>query len=202
MTLFLHLVLIVMEIIGFTISISKRGAGILAYYTQLSNLVALLSSILLVVEWLLRKRGAREEVTSFMRIVDRMRYLACCMLTMTSLVTVFILTPATGDVREMLFSGSQLYHHTLCPILSVLSFILLEKRATARGDILIPVTVTILYGIIMICLNGAGLYDGPYPFFQVHRIGIPATILWVIVLMVVIALISWGIRRLSKRKGD
>ena len=137
-----------------------------------------------------------------MRIVDRMRYLACCMLTMTSLVTVFILTPATGDVRGMLFSGSQLYHHTLCPILSVLSFILLEKRATARGDILIPVTVTILYGIIMICLNGAGLYDGPYPFFQVHRIGIPATILWVIVLMVVIALISWGIRRLSKKKGD
>lgn len=200
MLLVCHLILIVLELAGFVISIGNRGAGILAYYTELSNLAAIISSVLLVAELIMRKRAGSDQGNGkYHAIVVNLRYLACCMLTMTFLVTVFYLVPITGDPVRMLFSGSQLYHHLLCPVGSTAAFILLEKTGIRRKAVLTPVIITFVYGMIMIALNYADLYDGPYPFFQINRIGVFATILWITGLLAVIILISETIRWLSTR---
>jgi len=131
------------------------------------------------------------------------------MLTMTFIVTVFVLIPMGAGVKRMLFSGNGLYHHLLCPILSVSSYILLEEhtagRKSAKGgrdggwkNILDPVAVTFVYGIIMILLNAVRRFDGPYPFFQVHNQSVPATILWIMVLMALVTVIAYVIHLLGR----
>ena len=121
--------------------------------------------------------------------VTAVRYLATCALVMTFLVTVCVLIPMGGDPKKLLWGGNGLYHHILCPVISTISYIFLEKHA-GRGMIVLPVLVTLVYGLIMLYLNAKNKYDGPYPFFRVHHQTKTATVLWVIILMVVISAIS------------
>lgn len=164
-----------------------RGATLMAYYTQLSNMVALVSTVV----WFIKP---------WHRITEILRYLSSCMLTMTFIVVVCVLIPMGASAREMLLTGSMFYHHLLCPILSVESFLLLENKTPLTPHLLkYPLGVTFVYGITMIILNGFNKFTGPYPFFEVNRQGIPVTILWVIVLMLVILGIAQGIRILANR---
>ena len=176
----LNLVVLALEMRGLSLSISDRKWMILIFYTQLSNLAAALSSLLLVLF------GQPAWVTVF-------RYLSTCMLIMTFLVTVCVLIPMGGDPKKLLWSGNGLYHHVLCPILSSCSYLLVENHAE-RSAILLPVAVTLIYGLVMLYLNAKNKVDGPYPFFRVHKQSVAATVLWMVVLMCVIggtSLLVW-----------
>ena len=175
-----NLVLLILEMIGLTISIRRRKWGILAYYTQLSNLTALFSAAAFL---LLGSRAAG------------LRYLATCMLVMTFLVTLFVLVPMGGGFRKLMLSGNGLYHHTLCPLLSTASWLLWETPHRCPWGV--PVAVTVVYGLIMLYLNGTGRYDGPYPFFRVRHQSRAATVGWILVLIALISLIALGVRHLG-----
>ena len=133
--------MIILELLGFRISISDRRWKIFAYYTQISNLITLVSSSVFLLTdsapWL--------------------RYTSACMLTMTFVVTACILAPFGGGYRNLMLSGNGLYHHTLCPILSVSSYLFWEPHSSAWG---IPVIITFVYGIIMLAMNWKGRFDG------------------------------------------
>ena len=182
MAVIANICVIILEIIGFLISISKRKAEVFAYYTQLSNMVTLLSSVVLLV--------AGSSVLS-----STLRYLSSCMLTLTFFVTVFVLVPQLEDgFHKLMLSGNGLYHHTLCPAISIASYFLWEPHA---GAVLLPVVLTFLYGILMLALNYLKKYDGPYPFFRVHNQSATATVLWMCVLTGAIALISLAVARIA-----
>ena len=173
----LNLIVVVLELIAFSkvrkLRSLKQG---LIFYTQLSNIVALISSLLLVIFG----QGY---------VVGILRLLSVSMLTMTFFVTAFILVPMSGKLKEFMFSGSGLYHHLIIPVLSVLSYRFAEDRVS-MGWIVLPVIVTLIYGIVMVCLNAAERVDGPYPFFQIKRIGAKATVLWMAVLLAVVGILS------------
>lgn len=170
---------IILELFGFQISISERRWKIFAYYTQISNLITLVSSSVFLLTdsapWL--------------------RYTSACMLTMTFIVTACILAPFGGGYRNLMMSGNGLYHHTLCPILSVSSYLFWEPRSSAWG---IPVIITFLYGMIMLAMNWKGRFDGPYPFFRVKIQSGMATVLWMTALTAMITMISFAILWLAK----
>ena len=90
----------------------------------------------------------------------------------------------------MMLSGNGLYHHTLCPVLSVSSYILWEQHSSAW---LLPVILTFVYGIVMLVMNAKNRFDGPYPFFRVHHQSKIATVVWMIMLTGIISVISIGI---------
>lgn len=167
-------IVVILEITGLYISISARHLGVFAYYTQLSNMVTLVSSLL----FLLAGDGP---------FVSTVRYLSTCMLTMTFLITLFVLVPMGAGFRKMMLSGNGLYHHTLCPLISVTSYILWEQHGTVLA---VPVVLTFIYGVIMLVLNGMRKYDGPYPFFRVHDQSKAATVLWIAVLTGTITAVS------------
>ena len=169
-----NLALVILEIMGLRISIGRRKGKIFAYYTQISNLITLLSSL----SFLLGTRHA-----------TGLRFLSTCMLTMTFLITLFVLVPMGGGFRKLMLLSNGLYHHTICPILGVASYLFLEPH---DGIILLPVGVTFVYGMVMLVLNGLGRFDGPYPFFRVRQQSVAASALWIIVLTGVIALISFA----------
>ena len=182
MSIAINIAVIVLEIIGLRISTSERKWKIFAYYTQISNIITLVSSFVLVT--------ARSNELSAV-----LRYLSSCMLTMTFMITLFVLVPMGGGFRKLMLSGNGLYHHTLCPILSVTSYVMWEQHSSLW---ILPTVLTFIYGIIMLVMNGKGLFDGPYPFFRVRNQSKLATVVWMVVLIGIITAISIGICQVAK----
>ena len=181
MVIIVNCAVIILELTGLRISISGRKWEIFAYYTQISNIITLISSLALV------STGSNE-------VSVTLRYLSSCMLTMTFLITLFVLVPMGAGFKRMMLSGNGLYHHTLCPVLSVASYIMLEEHSHLW---MLPVILTFVYGVVMLAMNAKDKYDGPYPFFRVHDQSKAATVMWVAVLTGIITIISTGISKLA-----
>ncbi len=180
MAIILNCIIIVLEILGLKISI-KRKWKLFAFYTQLSNMVTLVSSIAFLVS------GPK---------AAGIRYLSTCMLSMTFLVTAFVLVPMGGGFKKLMLSGNGLYHHTLCPIISIGSYVFLETHS----DIwLLPVALTFVYGITMLVLNYKKIFDGPYPFFRVHHQSRLASLFWIIALTALITVLSLVILKIAPK---
>ena len=123
------------------------------------------------------------------------------MLAMTFFVTVCILVPMSGKAKELLFSGSGLFHHLLVPILSVISYLFAEDRVSMAW-IWLPMTVTLIYGLTMLYLNAKERVDGPYPFFRVKKLGLAKTVLWTLVLIAAVSIFSAVIEYRKPRQTD
>lgn len=175
-----NVAVIFLEILGLRISISSRGWQIFAYYTQTSNLITLASSV----AFLLVGASAAP-----------LRHLSSCMLAMTFLVTLFILVPMGGGFKNLMLLGNGLYHHTLCPIVSIASYVLWEPHG---GSWLLPAAVTTVYGLTMLYLNWKRSFDGPYPFFRVHEQSVAASIGWTLALIALITVISLGMSWIAR----
>jgi len=177
-----NVIVIILEIIGISISVRERKTEVFVYYTQLSNMVTLLSSAVFL--------AAGGSVLS-----ATLRYLSSCMLILTFFVTVFVLVPQLENgFHRLMLSGNGIYHHTLCPVISVASHVLWEPHASVW---LLPTVLTFVYGIVMLILNYLKKYDGPYPFFRVHDQSRLATVIWMSVLTLFIALISFALSRIA-----
>ena len=174
-----NLIVIVLELIGLTLSAKRRGWKLVQFYTQLSNIAALLSSVCFL---LVGERAAG------------LRFTGVCMVIMTFLVTLLILVPMGAGFKKMMLTGSGLYHHTLCPVLSTASYLLWEPHSSVW---LVPVLLTFAYGMLMLYLNGKGKADGPYPFFRVREQSVLATVLWMAALTGLIALIAFAVMRIA-----
>ncbi len=170
----LCIVIILLEITSLLIRIKDLNWGVLAYYTVLSNMLTLISCALA-----LAAGGA-----------PLLRYLSTCMMTMTFLVTTCVLIPLGGQPKELLFSGTGLYHHLLCPILNFVSYVFFEPHS---GLWAVPVIVTFAYGMLMLWLNHKGIVDGPYPFFRVRTQKASSTVIWMAALICLITVISLAV---------
>ena len=171
-----NIVIIALELTAFYICRS-RGWGILVFYTQLSNFVTLISAVCFLIN-----RDASVTVT--------LRYLSTVMLTMTVLITLFVLVPMGAGFGRMMLSGMGLFHHTLCPLISITSYMLWERHSAMWG---VPVAVTFVYGVAMLVLNYKGIIDGPYPFLRVRYQSVKATVIWMAALTILITALSFGI---------
>ena len=91
-------------------------------------------------------------------------------------------------------AGNGLYHHTLCPIISVVSYIFFEPHVHVW---LLPALVTLTYGIIMEILNALEIVDGPYPFFRVRHQSRAATVLWTAALFGAVSALSFALAQVD-----
>lgn len=170
-----NILIVIMEIIAFRLSFRRIRWEMFIYYTELSNLIVLISSI----AYLLTKGNA-----------PALRYLSAVELTMTFLITLCVLVPMGGGFKTLMISDNGLYHHTLVPILSVVSYIFWEPHSALW---LLPVILTTLYGLTMMFLNLIGKIDGPYPFLRIHHQSRITSVLWFFGLIAIISLISRGV---------
>ena len=180
MAVALNVIVAVLEIFSLAKVFRARGWKTFGFYTQISNIITLVSCV----AFLMAGKQAAP-----------LRYLSTCMMTMTFLITLCVLAPLGGGFKTLMFSGNGLYHHTICPILSILSYVLWESHVSRWY---LPVIVTFVYGITMLILNGKGIFDGPYPFFRVNYQSKLATVLWTVGLMALIFGISMGISAVSR----
>ena len=169
------------------------------YYTTISNVFAGISCFLLALYQIINYKTSKE-IPYFIIIF---KYISTCMLSVTFLVVLFVLVPASGDVNEMirlLFSPKLLFHHTLCPILCIISFVLFENEYKIKKKyILYSLIPTFLYAIIFIFLNAFNIVNGPYFFLKVNNQPIYMSIIWFFAIMSLAAGISSLLWFLNKR---
>lgn len=173
--LWANVLMVLLVLAGFWRAIPESGWLMVVYYTHLSNAVALVSGVLLVVAL------AREAVVPGW--VRSLRYVATCMLVLTFLVSLFVLVPLGSSFVGMFFQGSGLFHHLLCPTVSLISYLVLEDKTTLRRPWVLMVAVTLSYGLTFLLLNTWNVYLGPYPFLEVHNQSWVETVVWFLVLV-------------------
>ncbi|MDD3338129.1 MAG: hypothetical protein PHS82_04655 [Lachnospiraceae bacterium] len=195
--LILNLIVIVMEIIGAVMSARKHGAAMFQFYTEDSNIFALLACSIFAVVSILNLAHGKTEIPKWVHIL---KYIAACCLTVTFVVVICVLAPTLGPggYTEMLLQGSMLYHHFLCPVLVVISFLFFERGPQldkkCRFYAVIP---TIIYAAASILLNILKVMDGPYPFLHVFEQPIYMSALWCAVILGGAYLFAWLIWKLN-----
>ena len=74
------------------------------------------------------------------------------------------------------------YHHTLCPILAIISYIFFENNKIKKKDIPYTMIFTITYTIILIICNILHIIEGPYPFLLIYKQPVYMSILWILII--------------------
>lgn len=195
----LNVILIIFGIMGFIRTLIGMGNPAIEYYTQLSNYFALISATIYTF-YLLKIRKEREKSkvkenenkektiidTTIPKWVSILKYSSTLSLLVTFLVVLFILLPIYGlkIFVWLFFLGSNLFYHTLCPILTFISFMFFEKH-NIKGlrDNFRAIYFTIIYAAIFITLNILKVVEGPYPFLMVYKQPVYMSIIWFIVIV-------------------
>lgn len=174
---FLNIAIIALEIVGFTISLVSTGRIGIEWYTEESNILALVAAILYLVAMTSKKK-----MPEFVRWI---KYTAALGLLVTFLVTAFVLAPMYDfNYGYLFFHENLLYHHLICPILAVVAFVgfdeigKITKRDTKKSMIW-----TVSYAILMIILNIVQVVEGPYPFLMVLKQPVYMSVIWLLVIV-------------------
>lgn len=163
----INLIIVGLEIIGAVLSVKRHGIKAFQYYTEDSNYFALISSLVFVICGVVSLKTNK----SVGGMVHILRFISTTCLTVTLIVVLVVLIPMfPEDSVFMLFGDSNLYQHTLCPLLSILSFVFLENDVRlTKKSIFVSLIPTIIYGVTCVTLNICRVMEGPYPFFYVYE---------------------------------
>lgn len=198
-----NIILIIMEALGLWLmtelykSNSLHPLGWLKYYTQLSNIFSMLAAFIVALYTARDLLKSTDNTPKWVRIV---KFSSACCLTETFLVTMFVLAPMgmMGGFMPLMFEGPNLFHHTLCPLISLTSLCLLEKgeKITFRHSVyaMIP---TLIYGVVSVTLNVLKIWHGPYPFLYVYEQPFYMSIIWAVVVLGGAFLITLAVKALA-----
>jgi len=191
-TLYLNILIIILELIGLFITLKTAHKIEIKYYTECSNIMMLITSFLLTC-YLLKKKT----IPKWLNILTHMSVLG---LTVTFLVVLFILSPMYNfNYGLLLFRGSMLYFHTLCPIISIITYFFSSQIHIAKKEIKYTMLFTIIYSTVILLLNIFRILEGPYPFLMVYKQPIYMSIIWIILLEGGAYLLSIVLYKIKKR---
>ena len=182
-------------IVGAVIHLTKSGAAIFAYYTVDSNIFMAIAALIYCAAALPVLTGKRKTVPKAVMVI---KYFATVTVSITMLVVIFVLAPYYDDylqgLRHLMIDGQLLYHHLLCPLLSILAFLFfdppVEKKASLPFLSLIP---TLIYAVVTALLNTAKLLYGPYPFLLVYEQPVYMSVVWFFAIHGIALLIGLGL---------
>jgi hypothetical protein len=175
--LLLNLANIVFQIYALVVVFQSRGFSPLQYYTVDSNILACVASICLVFALLIKGKTPIW--------VHRLRFYASSCIAVTFVVVLVILIPLAGFRRapELLFYGPNLWQHTVCPIICLVSFLFFEKDEKLEPEqsyyALIP---TLIYAFVTLILNIIRVINGPYIFMMIYEQSVWMTVMWMIII--------------------
>ena len=177
-----NLARVLMEIWAARLSYKRNGKGMFRFYTELSNFFAAAAALVYCVA-AAPLLGTTDALPGWVRTL---KYVSVCCLAVTLVVVVCVLSPmmGKGGLREMMLFDSMLYHHFLCPVLAIVSFVLWEQApAFGAASVLLALIPTAVYAAVTVALNAARLLDGPYPFLKVHDQPVWMSVLWCTVIL-------------------
>lgn len=173
----------------------SSGAWMLRYYTQSSNVLAMLvCAVCAACEVYCLVRGC-----ALPRWEQMIRYISTCCLMVTMIVAACILVPMdkSQSFRGFMLEGGMLYLHTLCPLVMLAGCLLHGGAPLTAKHALIAVIPTVIYGIITLVMNAKRIYSGPYFFFEIYRQTWYETVMWFAIIIGGNFAVSWIVGKLS-----
>ena len=182
--------------------LSPTGFSILKLYTVDSNILAGLSSLILIIYEYLTLKKKIKEIPKFAYIL---KYISTTAVILTFLVTLFYLVPAYKDNFMFLYQNSNLFFHLFVPILSFISFVFFEKTKLAFKYTIYSISTTVLYGIyyiINILIHQEnGQVTLKYDWYGFVRGGISSIFIVLPLLLIITYIIGLIIFKTNKTKG-
>ena len=165
--IFLNVLVVATECYALSVNFNENGPSMFRFYTELSNALALVACALTAVFAFLKLFGKKIPT-----VVSAIKFTATVSQTITFFVVVFILAPQYGGIegyKSVLFYGTMIFTHLLCPLLTFVSFCFFEKSFFPVSVAFFAVVPTIIYGAVALALNFFRIMVGPYPFLEVYR---------------------------------
>lgn len=201
--IFINCLIVLCEIIGFYLAISKWGIAAMGFYTQESNLILGISCLCYVIAKLRHKGEAMPHS------VLLAKYISTCLIAVTFAVVVFIFVPTDfpKDAGYAFFhnlaEGSNLEHHSICPLLAFLTYFAFEHEyKPEKKDSVLALIPTLMYAIVAVILNVAKLVEGPYSFLYVYKQPIPMSIMWFLLIPGCGWLFAWFVGVLKRKRVE
>ena len=189
----INFAIFVLEVVGIFLSAFAYGWGLFVYYTQLSNIFALLVSASFVAYGICVIVSKSYIIPLWLKLL---RFMVTCCLAVTMIVVFVVLIPMIGEggFRLMVLVNATPYHHLICPLLSIISFIFFELKPELNiKHTLVALVPTIIYGLVMFLLNLLRTIEGPYPFLLVYNQPWFMTIVWAIAIFGLAYTIGWAL---------
>jgi len=184
--LLLNIAIIVLELIGFGYTIYKDHSIAVEYYTNDSNIIALISSIIFVIFYKKKKEFVKD-----------LRLLSTILLTLTFIVVILILTPMYNfNYTLLMFTDTFIIFHTLVPIISFISYVFFEEGSKMKY---VGLIFTGMYAIVLLILNAFDLIVGPYPFLEIKKQSPIMCITWGLIIIIGSYIIGFTIYKLNKK---
>ena len=176
-SLVFSIAILIGEIIGQILAAQALGWKLFCYYTQDSNLLLLIATVI----WLTCVVRRLRDGVAIPRWVRVLKYTASCTVALTFVVVLAVLAPMQVDtLSNLLFSNSMLWCHTVCPLLAIISTLFFDTTPDLdTADTVIALIPTVIYGLVAILLNILKVWHGPYPFLYVYEQPVWASALWV-----------------------
>ena len=195
LALFFNLAAAGAQIYASIILIINRGWFAFQYYTMDSNIFAAITSLFLIFALLAKGKTSEK--------IHRWRYFSTCCVTVTFLVVITILVPLDGwhTLPNRLFMGTDLWLHTVGPLLNIFSFIFFERENTlSKKQPLLAIIPTIIYAIFAIILNLLKVIDGPYFFLRIYEQPIWEVIMWLAIIGILVFIIALILKKATSAK--
>ena len=173
------------------------------YYTLCSNVFLMLACAVQLCYEANILLGKLHFIPSWVRAL---KYFAVCTVLVTFTVVIFILVPMAGGLSVLpyyLFHGAMLYHHTLCPILGFISFVIVDRVSLPdRRVTLWALVPTLVYAVVATILNAARVLYGPYPFLHIYEQPVWMSAVWYVVILGMAWVLAFLVWKLSLRFAE
>ena len=176
--------------------------GFLKYYTNLSNYLVFIVSVIVLSDTVKRvKNGERE---GYNRKIRTFKFMTVVMILVTFLVVIFLLDSPL-KASYWLNVGNMSYHF-MAPLLFILDYLLFDEKCTIT--VLAPLYSLILpliyVGYVFILGAVVPNFEYPYFFLNVNELGYSGVLLWTLALMgvfTVLGYLLWLFNRFEKVDG-
>ena len=163
--------------------------GFLKYYTNLSNYLVFIVSVIVLSDTVKRvKNGERE---GYNRKIRTFKFMTVVMILVTFLVVIFLLDSPL-KASYWLNVGNMSYHF-MAPLLFILDYLLFDEKCTIT--VLAPLYSLILpliyVGYVFILGAVVPNFEYPYFFLNVNELGYSGVLLWTLALMGVFTVLGY-----------
>ena len=181
--------------------LSSTGLSPFRFYTVDSNIFVGISALILIIYESLLLKGKIKEIPKYAYVI---KYIGTVAVTLTFLVTLLYLAPMFGDKFILLYLNSNLLFHLIVPLLSIISFVFLERIKLDFKYTFYGVSTMLIYGIYY-GINAYvhqidGIVPTEYDWYGFVRGGISSMYIVYIVMFIITYGISFVIYKLNKVK--
>lgn len=186
---------------GYILSRVRKKIDILKYYTYLQNLlsviVSIVSSIFITIHLI-----NNNPIPGFVRGI---RYIATCGIIFASFMYIVFLSSnkencfTKDDFNKLDYRKANLFLHYICPIVSLLSFIIFENQIVSETSIWTALVAipSCLYWVIYLILTYTKIWKAPYNFTSDKKHNIVVEIIGFISIPAIFILVSYVLWNIS-----